>query len=267
MSRLKLDWFNLTQIPGQDLCLKIPICDVYSVTIDKAFPHLNHIGWKKDTKGTCYTYIKTITDVELESLNNFLQLLQQIVCLTITDHLKPYFESEVKEVYALDFNFKQGIQPLEYTLIGELEHQAKESQSQAAIDDLADLLSISIRDHPTLAAVDIITAVPPRPSKVFHLPLKLVEGIGKILNRPVGLKISKKEHPKLKKLTVEDKIKTLQGAFALHESIEGKSILLVDDLYQSGVTLWSLAKFLKDNGAREVYGLACVKSWSDTDNI
>lgn len=267
MSRLKLNWFNLTQKTGQDLCLKIPICDVYSVIIDKAFPHLNHIGWKKDTIGTCYTYMRTITDGEQESLDSFLQLLQQIVCLTITDHLKPYFENELEEVYALDFNFKQGIQPLEYTLIGEIEHQAKESQSQTAIDQLADLLSKAIREHPSLAAVDIITAVPPRPSKAFHLPLKLVEEIGKILNRPVGLKISKKEHPKLKNLTVEDKIKTLQGAFSLHESIEGKSILMIDDLYQSGVTLWSLAKFLKDNGAREVYGLACVKSWSDTDNI
>ena len=41
----------------------------------------------------------------------------------------------------------------------------------------------------------------------------------------------------------------------------------IDDLYQSGVTAWSLAKFLKTNGARGVYALACVKSWSDTDNL
>ena len=44
-------------------------------------------------------------------------------------------------------------------------------------------------------------------------------------------------------------------------------MLLVDDLYQSGTTMWTLARFLKDNGAKSVYGLACVKSWRDSNNI
>lgn len=68
--------------------------------------------------------------------------------------------------------------------------------------------------------------------------------------------MTKIEHVKLKNLAVEDKVKTLMDAFALHEPIKGKTIVLVDDLYQSGVTLWSLARFLKQNGARAVYGLA-----------
>ncbi len=46
MSRLTLRWFNLTQREGQDLCLKIPICDVYAPIIDRAFPELNHIGYQ-----------------------------------------------------------------------------------------------------------------------------------------------------------------------------------------------------------------------------
>jgi len=47
MSRLTLQWFNLTKHEGQDLCLKIPICDVYSSIIDRAFPALDHIGWRQ----------------------------------------------------------------------------------------------------------------------------------------------------------------------------------------------------------------------------
>lgn len=63
------------------------------------------------------------------------------------------------------------------------------------------------------------------------------------------------------------KLSTLANVFTLNEPVQGKSVLIIDDLYQSGVTAWSLAKFLKSQGAREVYALACVKSWRDTDNV
>src|SRR5215203_37334 len=104
MSRLTLSWFNLTQKEGQDLCLKIPICDVYDAVIDRAFPNITHIGWKPSTKGTCYTFIKDIADEDRESLSEFLECLRSVRCLTISNHLAPHFTSELDEAYALDFN-------------------------------------------------------------------------------------------------------------------------------------------------------------------
>ena len=91
--------------------------------------------------------------------------------------------------------------------------------------------------------------------------------IGQNLGRVVGLSLAKQEVPALKTLSLADKLAALSQAFTLNESVEDKTILLIDDLYQSGATLWSLAKFLKSHGAREVYGLACAKSWRDTDNV
>lgn len=49
--------------------------------------------------------------------------------------------------------------------------------------------------------------------------------------------------------------------------IREKDIIIVDDLYQSGFTMWTVAQLLKKKGARKVLGLACVKSLRDTDNI
>ena len=63
-----------------------------------------------------------------------------------------------------------------------------------------------------------------------------------------------------------DKLAALNGVFHLDESVDDKTVLLIDDLYQSGTSAWALAKFLKKKGAREVCALACVKSWRDTDN-
>src|SRR6266567_2514407 len=239
MSRLTLQWFNLTKQEGQDLCLKIPICDVYSGIIDRAFPAINHIGWRESTHGTCYTYIT---------------------------HIAPHFQRELDEAYALDFNFLPNVFPLAYTDAGTFERIAKENQNPQAIAELVRRLAEVIQRHPTLARSDILSAMPPRPSKTFHLPVELVNGIAATLGRPVGLKLIKAEHPKLRALPIEQKLTTLAGAFTLAEPVTGKSVLVVDDLYQSGVTTWSLAKFLRSQGARHVYALACVKSWSDTDN-
>src|SRR5687767_6390932 len=97
MGRVKLSWFNLRQQEGQDLCLKIPICEVYKTIIDRAFPNLQHIGWKPDNRGTCYTYIKTISPADEERLNDFLVALQGVICLTITDHLTASFSNELDE--------------------------------------------------------------------------------------------------------------------------------------------------------------------------
>src|SRR6266545_6784338 len=141
MSRLILNWFNLTQSQGQDLCLKIPVYEVYSPIIDRAFPAMQHIGWRLGTKGTCYTYIKHINAEDQERLTDFLQLLHSILCLTLTEHLAPHFQRELDEAYSLDFNFQPTVFPLAYTEAGTFEHIAKEQQNAAAIAELVRRLS------------------------------------------------------------------------------------------------------------------------------
>lgn len=267
MGRFTLQWFELNRETGKDPCLKIPVANIYAPVIDRAFPSLGHIGWRAGSHGASYTYIKRITPETNDKLVEFLDLLKQTLALTITRHLEPYFQTELDEIYALAYNFQQEVQPLAYTEIGSLEHRAKENQDSAAIDDLALRLGEVIRRHPTLLRADIIVAMPPRPVSSFHLPVELVNRIGRILGCGIGLKLAKANHEKLRGLALEQKVKTLDGIFELGESITGKTVLIVDDLYQSGVTAWSLAKFLKTNGAREVYALACVKSWGDTDNL
>lgn len=266
MSRLTLQWFNLIQREGQDLCLKIPVGDIYAPIIDRAFPNIGHIGWREGTKGTCFTYIKNITPGDLDALDDFLQLLGEIRCLTLTNHLAPHFQGDLDEAYALDFNFQADVFPLTYTEIGSLEHLAKEQQNSAALAKLTARLVEVVRLHPTFSRVQMVAPMPPRPSKDFHLPVRLVEGISAELEIPICPKLTKAEHPKLRSLPLKQKLDTLAGAFSLEESVEGKSILIIDDLYQSGVSAWSLAKFLKSQGAQQVYALACVNSWRDTDN-
>lgn len=59
-------------------------------------------------------------------------------------------------------------------------------------------------------------------------------------------------------LTLKERRKNIKGAFTVTrpELVAGKSILLVDDIFTSGLTMDECAKVLKKAGARTVKGLA-----------
>ena len=80
-----------------------------------------------------------------------------------------------------------------------------------------------------------------------------------------GPKSSAKQFKIKKKWDVwEDAQVSFQKGRALN--VEGKTIVLIDDKYQSGTTIQYIAMKLQDAGAREVYGLCFVKTLRDTDN-
>lgn len=75
----------------------------------------------------------------------------------------------------------------------------------------------------------------------------------------------------MKQLSTKEKIGTWEKIYyndgvILDNQVRGKNVIVVDDLYQSGTTMWEYAKFLKTLGARFVFGIVCVKSLRDSDN-
>ena len=79
------------------------------------------------------------------------------------------------------------------------------------------------------------------------------------------------DKPQMKQLSIKEKIETWEKIYynnvvILDNQVRGKNVIVVDDLYQSGTTMWEYAKFLKTLGARCVFGIVCVKSLRDSDN-
>lgn len=63
--------------------------------------------------------------------------------------------------------------------------------------------------------------------------------------------------------TAEEKLDMIQSwglRFGKDTDLKGKTVLLVDDMYQSGVTLQYIAMRMKETGAKRVFGLTLVKS-------
>jgi phosphoribosylpyrophosphate synthetase len=52
----------------------------------------------------------------------------------------------------------------------------------------------------------------------------------------------------------------------LSDPVKKKTVLIVDDLYQSGTSIWAYAEYLKFLGASKVFAIVSVKSLKDSDN-
>ena len=91
------------------------------------------------------------------------------------------------------------------------------------------------------------------------------EDISLVVSKLIEEKSKLKDESIIGKYLIWQKIVDNDG-ITLLDSVQDKRILVIDDLYQSGTTLWSFAKFLKSRGARSVYGFVCVKTRGDSDN-
>jgi hypothetical protein len=168
---------------------------------------------------------------------------------------------------ALDLNFaSEG----EYTDLGLAEHKAKQNREKPSVNVLCSALSDAIKTLPPYQAADAICSVPPSPEKSWDLPTEMAEriagGCGKE-NLSKDIKFTEKKDS-VKAISLKQKWKSLEGANLQvdPEKVKGKTIILVDDKYQSGTTAQFVAAKLYEAGAKSVLGLYCVKTWRDTDN-
>jgi ComF family protein len=71
-----------------------------------------------------------------------------------------------------------------------------------------------------------------------------------------------KETPAQTQLTEEERRRNVRAAFTLNpeNSVEGKRILLVDDVYTSGATVNECSRTLKKHAAKEVYVLTLARA-------
>jgi len=109
--------------------------------------------------------------------------------------------------------------------------------------------------------VDLIIPAPPsRAARAFQPVIAVAKGISKLL----GIELCKdcvvkiKETPELKNMyEFDERMEVLKDAFAVAKrEVEGRNVLLLDDLYRSGATLNAITQALKDKGkAKEVYVL------------
>ena len=171
---------------------------------------------------------------------------------------------------AISFNFVD--KPGNYTVIGQLEHNAKHVQDAGAIQEIINHLTKRIQFFDILKHADFVCGVPKHQGKGFHLPEELARGVATSLQKTditQHLEFDKSKQ-NLKGLPYHSKWDALENSsitfLPQKPDLTNSKIILIDDKYQSGVTIQFVASKLQEQGAKEVYGLCAVKTWSDDDN-
>ena len=192
-----------------------------------------------------------------------------------------FFTDELDYCIANDWNFD--FDTHEKTIVGEAEYIIKYKYMKGYIDDAEatpyfEVLSRAVDECldclPLENSVDlIVTTIPALETEQQKLSWYMADYAGRKLNAEFMALTLLHRKPETKNLPVSAKIKMWDSIYTSPDGLKykyelsGKTVLVIDDLYQSGASMWSLAKHLKERGAREVMGLVAVKSQRDSDNI
>jgi predicted amidophosphoribosyltransferase len=162
----------------------------------------------------------------------------------------------VDECWALDLHSPGGVR----TEIGELVHRAKtytqgEPGELDAAHRLGEELAWWAPRIPRSRIVDAsaVCAVPANPRKVpFNLPDALAPFVADALGVPCRLDLVRKvrKTPQVKyDGSKAEKVSALGGAFETTDSLHGQTVVVVDDLVDSGATLEAVAAALRARAA------------------
>ncbi len=135
------------------------------------------------------------------------------------------------------------------TILGELMYKLKYQADKSVLDDIVRIVCKFNR----FKSIDAIIPVPP---SITSRPFQPVVEIAKRLGNSLGIQVlpnavrKVKNTPPLKDMsTFEEKYELLKDAFQIADpSISGKTILLFDDIYQSGASLSAITRILYDKG-------------------
>jgi competence protein ComFC len=111
---------------------------------------------------------------------------------------------------------------------------------------------------------DLILPVPlhslRKAERGFNQACEIAKGISRRVNVPLKLNILKRNRftKTQTKLNLLERKKNIVGAFKLNKKkkINGKTIILVDDVITTGATISECARILMDNGAKRIYAIS-----------
>lgn len=219
--------------------------------------------------------------LELKRMEAWADQANQHIWLGTNSYTQDYFSGEeVDYCIAADWNMYFGTG--KHTAIGEAEYQLKYNLprgvlSEKDVTEFANALASAICDCAACLPFNlsnfIVTAIPATKENQCKLAWELAKYTANEVGAPFMEATLAQSKPQMKEKSISDKIYIWRKIFAdkdaleLSHKVRGEKILIVDDLYQSGASIWCFAEFLKEEcGAKKVLAITSVKALKDGDN-
>jgi len=180
----------------------------------------------------------------------------------LTDFRETYFP--ILEVENKTTNLVNGVAASYYGIsnVGQSLHRSKYENGGDFPDWLLRLTLKAFYRHFGKEKFDVVLYVPPTESG--DLVMNFAEKIAKTLNFQLSHSLKKSRTTQSQKIFQTGLLKTdnLKDAFTVENpnEITGKSVLLIDDIYDSGATIKEIGKYLSKLGALKVAPLVIAKT-------
>ncbi len=215
------------------------LCDYLGDDSNHSFNNCDNTGEKKLTI--------SVTPDWIDNLQNF------------RENYFPELEVESKSS-----NIVNGVAASYYGVsnVGEALHRSKYEGGGDFPDFLLSLTLKAFRKKFGQERFDLILYVPPTTSG--DLVKNFAFKIAQVLKFPISHKLEKTKQTKEQKIFENGHLKTenVNGAFTYTkpEEINGRSILLIDDIFDSGATIKEIGKILTNFGARKIVPIVIAKT-------
>ena len=146
--------------------------------------------------------------------------------------------------------------------LGEMVYRLKYKGEKAVIAPVVEALAEFVKNwgiHP-----DAIVPMPPSKQRSFQPVVGIAAELARAMNMPLNTESLKKTKTTQQMKDVGDfsaRVATLDAAFSSDKGLQGKAVLLFDDLFQSGATMNVAARKLKAQGlVKALYALALTRT-------
>jgi len=149
-------------------------------------------------------------------------------------------------------------------------HLLKYNKKINVIQGIKRIIKVYLDHNPSLFLhLDLVVPVPLHRRKFKERGFNQTEFLAKIIAKHFNLKLVKDNLKRIKstqtqaKLSKKERAENIKKAFLVKDpdKFQGKSILLVDDVYTTGTTVKEIAKILKRAKAKDVYVFTLARAY------
>jgi ComF family protein len=146
----------------------------------------------------------------------------------------------------------------------EMIHYMKFNNKKSAARVAAGLIMERV-DLKVFTGADMIVPAPLSAASAAARGYNQTYEVAKYLSKKTGIELAQsvrkiKETPAQNTLDRKERLKNLKGAFEVKGHVEGKTVIVVDDVFTTGATINEIAGTLKKASAKEVRGLVIARS-------
>lgn len=153
------------------------------------------------------------------------------------------------------------------TEVGELVNKGKylyktrEEQKDIVGRNLAGRICYAIGRHSALNNAEVILNVPGHDWKILSFGPRIAATVAKYRRMP-NLRVTarSKFRPEAKSLSRGQSATLLDDEFIVPPEIQGRSALIVDDVFRSGGSMMAVARAAHEAGAREIFGICPTRT-------